>query len=167
MQLRCAYLGGIVDPLQGHVAEDHGQQVGEGADRVVRRPGDVGRVLGERGQHGPCERVVHHALHEHQRQRVRKLLGAVRTTRDPLLEYAVEEVAHEYAGGAHRELGPFVHRAASSRLRPFRTRNTVLLPPPRSWENAEQTPTAYATADAACQTCHRLPRDRLRRSTRN
>lgn len=118
------HLGGVVDPLQGQVAEDHGHQVGEGADGVVHGPGGVRRVLWERGQHGPRESVVDQALHEHQRQRVREFLGAVRAARDLLLQYAVEEVAHEYAGRTHRELVPFVHDAGSATDEHQRTRPT-------------------------------------------
>jgi len=104
-------LSGVVDPLEGHVAENHGQQIRDGADRVVSGSGRVDRLFRERAQHGSRERVVHHALHEHQRQRVRELLAqsAVRASRDLFLEYPVEEIAHEYADGARRELRPFVH----------------------------------------------------------
>jgi len=97
--------------LQRHVAEDHGQQVRDRADGVVRRSRRVGALFGERFEHEPRERIVDHALDEHQRQRVRELfaLRAVRAPCDLLLEYPVEEIAHEYAGGADGELGPFVH----------------------------------------------------------
>lgn len=36
-------------------------------------------------------------------------MRAVRASGDLLLEYAVEEIAHEYSGSANGELNPFVH----------------------------------------------------------
>lgn len=97
--------------MQGHIAENHRQQVRDGAQSVVNGSGRVDRLFRERANHGSRERVVHHALHEHQRQRVREFLAlsAVRAPSDLLLEYPVEEIAHKYADSARRELGPFVH----------------------------------------------------------
>jgi len=108
--------------LQRHVAENHGQQVRDRTDSVVRRFRRVRAVFGERFEHEPCERIVDHALHEHQRQRIRELfaLRAVRAPGDLLLEYPVEEIAHEYAGSADGELGTFVHGLSTAGWRVLR-----------------------------------------------
>lgn len=122
------YLSGIVDPLQSHVTENHGQQVRDRTDSVVRRLRRVGALFGKRFEHKPRERIVDHALHEHQRQRVRELfaLRAVRAPGDLLLEYPVEEVAHEYAGGADSELGTLVHGSSTAGCRVLRqARKTI------------------------------------------
>jgi len=102
--------------LQRHVAEDHGQQVSDRADGVVHRFRRVRALFGERFEHEPSESIIDDALHEHQRQRVGELfaLSAVSAPCDLLLEYAVEEIAHEYAGGADGKLGPFVHASSAA-----------------------------------------------------
>lgn len=108
----CTDLSRIVDPLQGHVAENHGRQVCDRTNRIVRGPSRVDRLFGKSFQHDSRKRIVDHALHEHQRKGVRELFAvrAIRTSCDLLLEYAIEEIAHEYADSADGELRSFVHR---------------------------------------------------------
>lgn len=97
--------------MQRHVTENHSQQVRDCADGVVRGLGRVSRLLGKRFQHSSGKSIVDHALHEHQRQRVSELfvLRTVRASGDLFLENPVEEITHEYAGGADGEFRPFVH----------------------------------------------------------
>jgi len=114
--------------LQRHVAEDHCQQVCGRADGVVRRFRRVGALFREHFEHEPRERIVDHALHEHQRQGVGELfaLRAVSAPCDLLLEYPVEEIAHEYAGGADGELGTFVHGSSAAGCRVLRQARKTL-----------------------------------------